>query len=183
MLHAWNHFRFCPRCGHEYAGPAVAPTIVLWCAHCEYEFYQHSSPAATAVIPSAERPDQVLLLTRNTPPGRGLLALPGGFLQYDERPVDAMRREVREETLIDVEPDVLLDSYLVDYEYKGARVSVVELVFLTRPIGRDVRSLRSGEASGLDYYDCAEILRSPSRLAFPEQQQSLARYREYLKLA
>jgi ADP-ribose pyrophosphatase YjhB (NUDIX family) len=183
VLHAWTYFRFCPRCGEEYGTAAPEASIVLRCARCEYEFFQHSSPAATAVVPSADRPAEVLLLTRDTAPGRGLLALPGGFLQYDERPVDAMRREVREETLIDVEPDVLLDSYLVDYEYKGARVSVVELVFLTRPIDRDVRSIRSSEASGLAYYDSAEILRSPSRLAFPEQQQSLRSYRKYLNLA
>lgn len=183
MLEAWNYFRFCPRCGNEYGSAALGPSIVLRCARCEYEFFQHSSPAATAVIPSADRHGEILLLTRDTAPGRGLLALPGGFLHYAERPVDAMRREVLEETSIDVEPDILLESYLVDYQYKGARVSVVELVFLTKPIGRDVRSIRSSEASGLDYYDSAEILRSPSRLAFPEQQQSLQRYRQYLNLA
>ena len=182
MRDAWSYYRYCPRCGGEYGG-APRSIGVLRCGACDYEFFQHSSPAATAVVPSADRIGSVLLLTRNTAPGHGLLALPGGFLQYDERPVDGMRREVREETHIEVEPDILLDSYLVDYQYKGARVSVVELAFLTKPIGHDVRGIRSSEASGLDYYDSAEILRSPARLAFPEQQQSLRRYREYLNLA
>lgn len=182
MRHAWERFRFCPACGSEYGATAVErPIVVLRCPDCEYEFFQHSSPAATAVIPSADHRHEVLLLTRDTPPGIGLLGLPGGFLQYGEPPVDAVRREVREEVLLDVDLERLLDTYLVDYEYRGARVSVIELVFLTRPVACDVRAIRSSEARRVEYYDVDEILRSTSRLAFPEQHQSLRRYREYLE--
>lgn len=182
MRHAWEYFRFCPRCGTRYDTPAVKPSVVLRCHACRYEFFQHSSPAATAVIPSSDRPGEVLLLTRENEPGRGLLALPGGFLQYGEPPADAMQREVLEETLIDVEPNILLDSYLVAYEYKGARVSVIELAFLTKPIARDLRGIRSGEASALGFYDCAQFVRAPAPLAFPEQHQALRRYLAYASL-
>jgi ADP-ribose pyrophosphatase YjhB (NUDIX family) len=112
-----------------------------------------------------------------------LLGLPGGFLQYGEPPGDAVRREVLEEVLIDVELDRVLDSYLVDYEYRGERVSVIEVVFLSRPVDYDVRTIRSSEASSVGYYDVSEILDTASRLAFPEQQQSLRRYTEHLMLS
>lgn len=183
MRHAWEHFRFCPTCGGQYGSTALErPTVVLRCPGCGYEFFQHSSPAATAVIPSALHPRRLLLLTRNTPPGMGLLGLPGGFLQYGEQPIDAVRREVREEVSLEVEVDRVLDTYLVDYVYRGARVSVMEVVFLTRPVDRDVEAIRTSEARWVGYYEIDEILRSTSRLAFPEQGQSLRRYSDSLGL-
>ena len=37
-------------------------------------------------------------------PGKGLWDLPGGFLHEDEHPLDGLRREVREETALEIEP-------------------------------------------------------------------------------
>ena len=181
MRHFWEEFRFCPRCGRQYEQIDVeGPTIMLPCRHCGYEFFQNSIPASTAVIPSKSRPAEIILLTRVTPPGEGLLALPGGFLQYGEPPVDGVRREVREEILIDIEPERIFDAYLVDYAYKGARVTVVELVFLAKPVEVDVRAITTGEASSVGYYDVSKLLQTMSRLAFPEHGRAVQRYREHL---
>lgn len=49
----------------------------------------------------------VLMVTRGAAPGKGLLALPGGFLNEYESLEDGMLRELREETKIDV-PDKVL---------------------------------------------------------------------------
>lgn len=49
----------------------------------------------------------VLLIKRRSQPGSGLWALPGGFLQSDERLVDGMLRELREETRLKVPEPVL----------------------------------------------------------------------------
>lgn len=144
------------------------------CRACAYEFFQHSSPAATAVVPSCDHADQIVLLTRSTPPGKGLLGLPGGFLHYGEEPAAGVAREVREEIEIDITVDRLLDAYTVDYEYKGARVKVVELVFLTQPIEWRGAGVRTGEASEIGLFSVREASRLS--LAFPEQRQALARY-------
>lgn len=52
----------------------------------------------------------VLLVRRRSEPGKGLFALPGGFLNIDERIEDAVFRELREETKIKVPEAVLRGS-------------------------------------------------------------------------
>lgn len=52
----------------------------------------------------------VLLVERKANPGKGLLAIPGGFLNQNERIVDAMIRELREETKLKVPSPVLIGS-------------------------------------------------------------------------
>ena len=49
----------------------------------------------------------VLLVKRGGYPGKGLLALPGGFLNQEERLEEAMLRELTEETQVDVPLSVL----------------------------------------------------------------------------
>jgi bifunctional NMN adenylyltransferase/nudix hydrolase len=52
----------------------------------------------------------VLLIERKANPGKGLWALPGGFLDQDERLLDACLRELREETKLKVPTPVLKGS-------------------------------------------------------------------------
>ncbi len=52
----------------------------------------------------------VLLVKRRAEPGKGLWALPGGFLQPDERLLDGCLRELREETRLKVPEPVIRGS-------------------------------------------------------------------------
>lgn len=52
----------------------------------------------------------VLLIQRRAAPGKGLYALPGGFLNQEEYLVDGMLRELREETKLKVPAPVLKGS-------------------------------------------------------------------------
>lgn len=52
----------------------------------------------------------VLVTVRGGYPGKGLLALPGGYLNQDERIVDGCLRELKEETRIAVDKDELRKS-------------------------------------------------------------------------
>jgi len=52
----------------------------------------------------------ILLIKRKNAPGKGLWALPGGFLNQTETAIQGMLRELREETRIKVPPQVLQGS-------------------------------------------------------------------------
>lgn len=47
---------------------------------------------------------KILLVKRATSPSKGKWALPGGKVEYGERMAEAVRREVREEVGLDIEP-------------------------------------------------------------------------------
>ena len=65
------------------------------------EFPQFPIPAVAAVV---WHEDRVLLVRRGKEPGLGLWSIPGGAVRLGERLEDAVRRELREETGLDVRP-------------------------------------------------------------------------------
>ena len=59
----------------------------------------------------------VLLIRRRAEPGKGLWAMPGGYLNPSERLVDGMIRELREETKIKVPEPVLRGNIKAEHTY------------------------------------------------------------------
>lgn len=94
-LRGW---RLCPRCGagidldHEGA----------CCPSCDYRAYANPAPAACAFV--LDGAGSVLLGRRAHEPKAGKWDVLGGFVHEDEDPLDALRRELLEETGCEVEP-------------------------------------------------------------------------------
>lgn len=76
----------------------------------------------------------ILLVERGAAPGRGLLALPGGFINPHERVVDAAVRELREETKLKVPAPVLkgsiTGSHVFDHPYRSLRGRTITHAFM-----------------------------------------------------
>ncbi|MDR1463258.1 MAG: bifunctional nicotinamide-nucleotide adenylyltransferase/Nudix hydroxylase [Azoarcus sp.] len=102
--------------------PAVARYLDAWTAlpafaamqeeHRAIEAYKKkwgSGPFVTldAVVTAAEH---VLLVRRKHTPGKGLWAIPGGFLEGRERLLQGAIRELKEETGLDVSDAALVDA-------------------------------------------------------------------------
>lgn len=76
----------------------------------------------------------ILLVTRRAHPGKGLLALPGGYLNQEETLLDCALRELREETKIKVPEKVLRGSMVYDRNfddpYRSDRGRMITQAFL-----------------------------------------------------
>ena len=98
-------FAFCPRCRTPMATTDEGGVARPACPGCGFVQYLNPSPAAAAVI---RRGNLVCLVQRKFAPKVGEWTLPAGFIEYDEGPADAARRETREETGLDVRIDGLV---------------------------------------------------------------------------
>lgn len=64
--------------------------------------------------------DEIVVVRREHEPAKGLWSIPGGLLELGERLSDGVKREVLEETGLDVEIDRLLDALdNIVYDEKG----------------------------------------------------------------
>jgi 8-oxo-dGTP diphosphatase len=96
----------------------------------------------------------VLLVRRRDEPGIGKHALPGGFVQIGETVASACRREVKEETGLEVAELTLVGVYSdIDRDPRGHIVSVAFMTELA-----DDSSPRSGsDAVGAEWVELREV--------------------------
>lgn len=92
----------CSYCGYQFALNAPWPRR---CVRCGNVSYLNPVPVAVMLIPvDTGGPRGLLTVRRGIEPGKGLLALPGGYIMYGESWQEAGAREVREETSLVLDP-------------------------------------------------------------------------------
>ncbi len=79
-----------------------------WCAACGFVQFHDPKVAVVALVTSDV---YVLLVRRTVEPGKGMWALPGGYVDEGEMPEIALKRELLEEVGLDVQVGVLLGIY------------------------------------------------------------------------
>ncbi len=82
--------------------------------------------------------DSIVLIKRRNPPFQGLWALPGGFVEYGESVEEAVKREVKEETGLEVEVGRLVGVY--SDPGRDPRGHTVSVCFLCKPVGGFLRA-------------------------------------------
>ena len=147
-------WRFCPRC----ASPLAVDKGEAACSSCGFTAYAQSAPAVAAFIVEDGR---TLLGLRAHEPDAGRWDLLGGFLEEGEAPLDGLRRELLEETGLEVEPGAYLGAYVDSYGEDGT--AVLNLVFEARVLGGDMAP--ADDVAELRWFDLAQ-LPPPDELAF-----------------
>jgi ADP-ribose pyrophosphatase YjhB (NUDIX family) len=107
-----GRFPYCPRCGTRTRAVQAEGRERDRCDACNKLWYDNAKPCAGALVVQAGR---VLLVKRAIEPFFGCWDIPGGFLEADEHPADGARREVFEETGLEVEVGRLLGVYVDTY--------------------------------------------------------------------
>lgn len=76
------------------------------CPHCG----QRKQRAIT-IDALISKENKILLIKRNNEPFKGSWAIPGGYIDWDETAEEALKREVKEETGLDVTEITFFDVY------------------------------------------------------------------------
>lgn len=131
VLQGW---KYCPRCRAATRGDEQR----VECPECGFVAYANPVPTATAVIADSE--GRVLLGRRALEPDKGLWDLPGGFVDEGEHPLDALKRELREETALEIEPGEFLGIWMDRYGYDAPSASTLNLYWTAQVVAGDARA-------------------------------------------
>ena len=160
--------RFCPGCGQpvfERQGHTGASEFA--CTACGHVQYNNSKPCAGALVVDQGR---LLLIRRGVEPFKGWWDIPGGFLDPGEHPEDGARREIREETGLDVRLTSLFGIFTDTYG--DGDTYTLNLMYLAEPIGGVIRP--ADDAVEIRWFAPDEI---PDNIAFRNGQEVVAEWR------
>lgn len=119
--------RFCPRCGASDLGPHGDKAVR--CRACAFKYFHNNAAACGVVI---EHAGEVLFVERGRDPAKGLLDVPGGFVDYGESLETAVLRETREEVGIALTHIDYLASFPNVYRYADVVYRTCDVYFRAR---------------------------------------------------
>ncbi|MCT4614072.1 MAG: NUDIX domain-containing protein [Marinifilaceae bacterium] len=119
-------FKFCPRCGSSSFNYKKGD--YFHCSTCNFVYYVNSATAVAAIIVNEK--GEILLTKRALNPGKGMLDLPGGFVDIGEKIEDAMYREIKEELNLNISSMKYLCSYPNKYLYSDLIVNTCDCAFV-----------------------------------------------------
>lgn len=119
-----EHICHCPRC----AAPSLAwlSEKNFRCSACGFTLFLNVAAAVGVIIGCRGK---ILFGVRRNDPGKGMLDLPGGFVDPDESAEECARREVLEETGIHIPKASYFMSLPNSYHYRDITYSTVDLIF------------------------------------------------------
>ncbi|WP_411844895.1 NUDIX hydrolase [Roseibacillus persicicus] len=120
--------------------------------------YKYPRPAVTVdavVLAPAEKPTHVLLIQRKNEPFRDLWAFPGGFVDENEDPEDAVGRELEEET--GLTGLTFAQAGFYGRPGRDPRGHTVSLAFVTRTNQDTQEAIAADDAKDVRWHPLADL--------------------------
>lgn len=162
-------FQFCPRCGAKSESAGKNPFA---CTACDFHYY--FSPAVAVAGFVTDGTDRLLFLRRARDPGKGMLGLPGGFVDPGETMEQAMHREAIEEVQLPLTSMEYLVSYPNLYHFQGVDIPVTDVFFSCMVDSFD--NLVRQEDEVADTHICQPTQQELDAMAFPSNRKALELY-------
>jgi 8-oxo-dGTP diphosphatase len=140
------------------------------CGACGLVVYAKPAPAVCALV--EDEAGRILLGLRARAPAAGKWDLLGGFMDEHEQPLDTLRREVREETGLEVEPARFVGAVSDRYGEDGN--ATLNLCWTARVVSGDPEP--ADDVAQLRWF-APEELPPDDELAFPNTASLLAAWR------
>ncbi|MBI5229472.1 NUDIX hydrolase [Candidatus Micrarchaeota archaeon] len=117
-----KEYKFCPSCATPLTRKTIGRGSFLSCPKCGFVFWNNPKPVVSVIL---EKEGQILLIKRAKKPLKDYWCMPGGFVEYAEKPKDAAVREALEETGLETELRGLVGVYQIDNDPKGINLDII----------------------------------------------------------
>ena len=162
-------WQYCPYCGSK--SFRAGDENYMQCDACQKKFYINASGAVACIIENSN--GEILLTRRAFEPAKGMLDLPGGFINLDETAEDAVKREIKEELNLETESLQYIGSSPNHYLYGGMVYFTLDLGF--KCMIADFTKIRA--ADDVDDYEFLPRNRiNLQKIAFPSVRNILQMY-------
>jgi len=145
-----KQYKFCPTCAAELNWKMIETRNYLCCPKCDFVFWNNPKPVTSAVI---VKDNKVLMIKRNRDPLKGYWVLPGGYIDYEEKPEEAVIRETKEETNLDIKPEKLVGVYRINNDPTGVNI---DIIYLASIVSGELK-INDEEASEYGFFSVDEL--------------------------
>ena len=121
-----------------------------------------------------DRERRLLFIRRAKEPGKGKLAMPGGFVDSGESAEEALLREIREEVGLELRDVTYFASYANIYPYDGVTYRTLDLFFMCET-DHPAHARALDGVSGVEWLDPQDV--SEKHVAFESMRSAIRDYR------
>jgi ADP-ribose pyrophosphatase YjhB (NUDIX family) len=143
------------------------------CPDCGSFYYAHSAPTVGALC--EDELGRLMLVRRAIEPRKGKWDTPGGFLEEGEAPLDGLRRELREETGLEIDPGEFVGALIDLYGDEPEAQYVLSLNWMARVVGGEPAP--ADDISEIRWFTVDE-LPGEDEIGFPCVAELVRRWRE-----
>ncbi|MFA4833798.1 MAG: NUDIX hydrolase [Patescibacteria group bacterium] len=124
-----KEYKFCPSCTTKLSRKLIDKQKLLSCPKCGFVFWNNPKPVVSVIL---NKEGKILLIKRAQKPLIGYWCLPGGYVDYYEKPEEATIREVKEETNLNVKIKKLIGVYQIDNDPRGINLDIIYSGLITK---------------------------------------------------
>jgi len=140
-------FSNCPFCASEQISFEIGKRY--FCNSCGREYFHNTAAAVGGIL---EFNGKILTVVRNNDPKKGLLDLPGGFVDPHENAENALIREVKEELNVEISNIKYFCSAPNIYHYRDVEYSTCD-IFFTATLQSDRFDILCSEINEVIWFD------------------------------